>query len=452
MITGDSLFTLLSGPMLIEPTWFNQFLNSIENHTFSADTVKLLASDFKENAPEEPKIENGVAILNLHEMIFPTPNLFTRCGMGVALSEFNEKLIALKNDKTISTIIIDTNSPGGRVEGVPETAQLVAKVAKSKNVISYTHYLNASAAYWITSGATELYANKMSFIGSIGVITEAPLKKSQYGVILSNSISPNKHPDPETEEGKKVIIDHLDDVADFFIKAVAFGRGVDVETVTNDFGKGGVLIAQKATSAGMIDGVMPFDKVIDKYSTNASNIKSQTNVGGSIMNLEELKAQHPDLVKQIQAEATASINSVNTDLKRALLDMNSKLEASTAAQKEVTDRLVALEKENLKNKLIAKTIQVENQTNALIAASLQKSNIPSSFHKKFESFIDNSDCLNDDMVLDTAKLKTKVDAEIKEFEALLKHSDAAVAGLTVEGDSDTTEVDATVEQLLSHLK
>ena len=170
------------------------------------------------------------------------------------------------------------------------------------------------------------------------------------------------------------------------------------------------------------------------------------------MNLEELKAQHPDLVKQIQAEATASINSVNTDLKKALLDMNSKLEASTAAQKETSDRLVALEKENLKNKLVAKTIQVENQTNAIIAASLQKSNIPSSFHKKFESFIDNSDCLNDDMVLDTAKLQTKVDAEIKEFEALLKHNDAPVAGLTVEGDSNTTEVDATVEQLLSRLK
>ena len=434
---------LLNGPLLIEPNWFARF----------TDTLKSLATTDQANYSESMvEIVGSLGIIKLHNMLMPSANFYTEMGWATSLSEFRENMSKLASDKTIETILIDTNSPGGSVVGVSETSELVAKINQSKPVISYTHSLNASAAYWITSAATELYADRMSLIGSIGVVTSVPTLRNQYDHTFTNSESPNKRPDPETEEGKKVITAELDDIADFFIKAVAKNRGVERETVTNDFGKGGTLIAQKAHKAGMIDGVASFENIVKKYSTIASKTKTKAlnSNGGKVMTLDELKAQHPDLVQQIEDAAKASADSINTDLKKTILGLNERLEASTTAQKDVTDRLLALEKENQKRELVAKTLQVEQQTKEIIAASLKDSNIPAHFHKKIEGLVDNSKFISEDITLDVEKFQEAVKAEITEFEGLLSQKDQPVEGLRT-GDAEAAAVDADVDRLMGYV-
>ena len=51
----------------------------------------------------------------------------------------------------------------------------------------------------------------------------------------------------------------MDAIADLFIGRVAKFRGVSVEQVSSDFGKGGVKSARQAIAAGMADGLGDYE-------------------------------------------------------------------------------------------------------------------------------------------------------------------------------------------------
>jgi hypothetical protein len=81
------------------------------------------------------------------------------------------------------------------------------------------------------------------------------------GIVSKNA--PLKNPDTATAEGFKAYQERLDAIERVFIGRVSEGRGVSVETVEKDFGRGAVLVAQdpdpeqtSALSVGMIDKVI----------------------------------------------------------------------------------------------------------------------------------------------------------------------------------------------------
>lgn len=65
------------------------------------------------------------------------------------------------------TIILSFDSPGGTVAGIPELASHINNLGK--HVIAYTDSLCASAAYWLASQASYVYAAPSASVGSIGV-------------------------------------------------------------------------------------------------------------------------------------------------------------------------------------------------------------------------------------------------------------------------------------------
>ena len=77
-------------------------------------------------------------------------------------------------DDAISGIMLDVNSPGGEVTGLAETAQAISDAADSKPVVAHGNGRMASAAYWLASVATAIYATQSSVIGSIGVMVAIP--------------------------------------------------------------------------------------------------------------------------------------------------------------------------------------------------------------------------------------------------------------------------------------
>jgi ClpP class serine protease len=61
-----------------------------------------------------------------------------------------------------------------------------------------------------------------------------------------------------------------------FIAAVARGRGVSVEKVLSDFGRGDVLIGQAAVDAGLADSVGTLDSLLAELSAGDNAMKNQT--------------------------------------------------------------------------------------------------------------------------------------------------------------------------------
>jgi ClpP class serine protease len=72
--------------------------------------------------------------------------------------------------KEVKKIVLDINSPGGRVTAVPELAQKVRNAAQTrgKTVIAFSDQTIASAATWLATQANETYITPSASEGSIG--------------------------------------------------------------------------------------------------------------------------------------------------------------------------------------------------------------------------------------------------------------------------------------------
>ncbi len=179
------------------------------------------------------------------------PDYYAEIVASVAIAEASPE---------VNKIVFDINSPGGTVDGVFQTAEVI-RTAK-KETEARVSYLCASAAYWLASQCDEIVATaETAMIGSIGVVVVAYDDKKflkDFGFerhYIVSTKSPKKVADVSTEEGRAQITERLDDLYAIFAQAVATGRGTTVDTVEEKYGEGAVMIARKAMSAGMIDRI-----------------------------------------------------------------------------------------------------------------------------------------------------------------------------------------------------
>ena len=257
-------------------------------------------------------IRDGVAHIPVVGQLTPNAD---PCGawMGMAETEYGfiqAALIAAEDNAEVSEIALDVDSPGGYLDGLDETAQLLGAV--SKPTTAYVGNLAASAAYWLASQTDKIVAmSPASEVGSIGVAAEeydddqALANEGVAHRVYTSTDAPDKRPDTKTEEGRAKIVANLDAAHEIFVRRVAEGRGVSPSKVSKDFGRGGVVIAERAMAAGMIDEV--------RGSHIARPVKANTAVGGdkaagpktkevSKMTIDQIKAESPDVAAALRDE------------------------------------------------------------------------------------------------------------------------------------------------------
>jgi capsid assembly protease len=249
--------------------------------------------------------DNGVAVLDIVGPIFPRANLFTMFSGGTSIDILAKDFMSALENPTVRGIVLNIDSPGGNVIGISEFSKMIYDARGKKPIVSYGYGLVASGGYWIGTAASKLYGSDTTEFGSIGVVTVYSDRRERdkasgirtYEIV--SSVSPKKRPDPATDEGRDEIQRVVDDLANVFVETVAGHRKTTVKTVLDKFGQGGMLIGQKAVDAGMADGVSSLEKVID---TLLDSKKTYSFKGGSFMNLQELKANHPETYQAAVAE------------------------------------------------------------------------------------------------------------------------------------------------------
>ena len=215
----------------------------------------------------------------------------------------------------VEKIIFEIDSPGGTVDGTDQTAMAIRAIDKPTE--AHIHNMAASAAFWLAAQTDKIVAlNPVVEVGSIGVAveifddSEADKKAGIKIHTIVSSGAEDKRPDVATKGGRDKIKERLNEIHDVFVQRVAEGRGVSEETVREDFGKGGVLIASKALEAGMIDAIMDGGQLIQaKGHKNDKKHKAEVldpaTVAGNNneevikMTIDELKVQDPDLYKKV---------------------------------------------------------------------------------------------------------------------------------------------------------
>lgn len=220
------------------------------------------------NVPRLPKVKGAVAVIPVHGTI--AQHRGSDYWGGVFTEELVGRVAAMVDAPNVGAVVLSFDSPGGIVYGVPEASDAIRQMSQAKPIYGYVVAEAASAAYWLASVTTKLFAQPSAKVGSIGVWTmhvDASKLLEDFGVKIS-LISAGKyktegHPfGPLEDEARKEIQGSVDQYYEEFLSGVALGRGTTKGTVKNDFGQGRMLDATRAKAAGMIDGIATLGELL----------------------------------------------------------------------------------------------------------------------------------------------------------------------------------------------
>lgn len=223
----------------------------------------------RKNLPQP--MAGSVAIIPVYGVLAPRMNMMSDMSGGTTFEKLTAQLRESVANKTVKTIILDVDSPGGNVAGATEFAREVMRARTKKPVIAVAQYTMASAAYWIASAATEIVAAPSACVGSIGVYTShedlsAALEmlgvKKTYisagdGKVDGNEAEPLS---PEAEARIQTVVDNCYAT---MVGDIVKGRGQGMTTarVKNEW-KALTYNADEALSLGLIDSIGTLDETI----------------------------------------------------------------------------------------------------------------------------------------------------------------------------------------------
>lgn len=226
-----------------------------------------------EQREREPMIASrvgAVGVLSIMGTISQRLSMMDAASGGVSCERICNDFDKLMADPDVGAIVMNVDSPGGSVYGIPELTAHIHASRGGKKIIAVANAWAASAAYALATAADELYVTPSGEVGSIGVYTvHADFSKAdeeagvKFTIISAGKFKAEGNDmEPLDDEAR----DHIQEAVDYhcglFVKAVARNRGVAVSEVVNGFGQGRMLVAPEAVKAGMADGIRTYEEVI----------------------------------------------------------------------------------------------------------------------------------------------------------------------------------------------
>ncbi len=125
------------------------------------------ADNESENILPAAQIINGIGIVEVDGFMAKDIHPF----FGANTKLISSTLSSLARNKSVKSILLKVDSPGGDARGTFELNNLIKQVDEIKPVFSFIEDTGASAAFWVASAARGVFANAMAEVGSIGTFT-----------------------------------------------------------------------------------------------------------------------------------------------------------------------------------------------------------------------------------------------------------------------------------------
>ena len=215
------------------------------------------------------EMRDGVAVIPANGPMFRHAGMMEDLCGATSYETLRKDFQAAIDDPAVRAVLLNIDSPGGEVNGISELAQAIFAARGTKPIEAYVGGSASSAAYWLASATDRITVSPTAVLGSIGVIMGPYVdetKKDEAAGIKKISIvssqSPNKMPDPATDDGRSVLQARVDDLAQVFIDTAAQYRAMDPEKLQKAAGNGGVRIGGKAVKAGLADATGNYEAVL----------------------------------------------------------------------------------------------------------------------------------------------------------------------------------------------
>lgn len=391
------ILDVLTAPWAIVPEKLYEIQEIYIKHS-REEKIDIAAIEAKigkplKNETNSYQVVNNIAVIPIHGIMAKRANLFTQISGGVSTELAMRDIGEALNDSDVKAIVLDIDSPGGTIDGTLELAEFIFEGRDKKRIVAYSDGLMGSAAYWIGSAAHEIYISGDTVqTGSIGVVAkhvDYSKAEEQMG-IKTTEIYAGKYKriasqyEPLSKEGQQNIQEMVDYLYSVFVDSVAKYREVTTEEVLQNMADGRIFIGKQGITAGLINEISTLDKLTGTIlQTQVQNKDIKVKKEVKSMDLEKLKTEHPDMVKQIQDEARDQVTAEFDEERKTLQTENESLKTQNDTlvatneelekdNKELGKRVVALEqKDEARDRRDA-----QNDADEILNSALSESKIP----------------------------------------------------------------------------
>lgn len=310
----------------------------------------FLSEEFSMDTPRSTQMYTdwGMSVLDNGTAVVPVMGVLGDWMPYSYITGMIEK--ALKRDD-INEIVLLIDSPGGAVAGLFDSCRFIEKASKKKKCTAYVTGMACSAAYAIATACDEIYVMEDAEVGSCGCYAHAVEYSDAYFEkegflhrVFRSKCSPKKNCSVITDEAEaEAFQEEIDALGDKYLKYVAKRRKCSYSDALENFGKGGVLMGEKAIAAGMVDGIKTLEELgieeADEGSTKTrkSAVKDGTEINANENNSPLDGGEGDDM----------DINAMSEEQRRETF------EALCSLQPDLTDSIVKSAKDEEKKRILA---------------------------------------------------------------------------------------------------
>lgn len=273
-----TLLDLITGAWAIEPEKLREIQAIYATH-LRGEKIDIAALEARLGRPlaneqQQYTVEpGGVAVLRMSGVIAPKANLFMQVSGGLSTQMATKQLESAVADPRVRSIVLAIDSPGGNVIGTPEMAAAVREMSATKPIVTHSDGALASAAYWIGSAANAVYLSGPTVqAGSIGIVIDRSYNPAsalrEESIVAGRYKRLTKSNEPLSDEARAIVQADVDYVYSLFVDQVAAFRDTTSEQVLERMADGRVFRGQQAIDAGLVDGVLPLDALVESMATD----------------------------------------------------------------------------------------------------------------------------------------------------------------------------------------
>ena len=255
----------------------------------------FLSEEFSMDTPRSTQMYTdwGMSVLDNGTAVVPVMGVLGDWMPYSYITGMIEK--ALKRDD-INEIVLLIDSPGGAVAGLFDSCRFIEKASKKKKCTAYVTGMACSAAYAIATACDEIFMMEDAEVGSCGCYAHAVEYSDAYFEkegflhrVFRSKCSPKKNCSVITDEVEaEAFQKEIDALGEKYLRYVAKRRKCAYSDALENFGKGGVLMGEKAIAAGMVDGIKTLEELgIEEADTGSTKTNKVATEDGTEINATE---------------------------------------------------------------------------------------------------------------------------------------------------------------------
>lgn len=241
-------------------------ISSVVVNTWSADEMEasFYESLFAEDMVDTPD-EEYIAVIEVEGAIYGEPTVSmlgeTEGYNHPKTMDYVEQLMA---DNLNKGILLYMNTPGGEVTASDDLYLKLMKYKEQTGRKIYCYYgdMSCSGGYYISMAADEIYANRNSWTGSIGVIMSTTnllglyekLGIKEINITSGANKAMGSAGEELTAEQRAILQSLVDEAYEQFVSIIVEGRGLSTAKV-KELADGRIYSAKQALDLNLIDGI-----------------------------------------------------------------------------------------------------------------------------------------------------------------------------------------------------